>query len=1460
MEKEEVENEEGQKRPLSPVLRTRYRNRMYVRNNTSRINLASRFSNENVQKVGSDVEGFQFKTPTPVQSEKRFKADPSGFCTNSDKSANVPVSDSIRKQLKNDETLVNFKEESSNNNCIGIGLNKEIKDELFGDAMENAVLLDKVNELIKEEFSISIDNSKISDAVRNNEKILLIDEFNQMERISAHKENIPWEPNLFENEPTSKYTCTQELPCEILNTDVENPRTGGLKRKLNDTDELVNQDHQSNIRSKKINTSNAATANKQIAMAGFTTGSGKTIAISESGLAKSKQMFSDLSDDNNYVDISIDTKTLMNQSNTGFTTGSGKAIVISESVLAKSKKMFSELNDDNISIDKHSYRNTLGSQQNRSGFTTGSGKAIAISESMLAKSKQMFSELNKDSSCVDKNVHSKKMDNQQGMTGFTTGSGKALAVSQSALSKSKKMFSDFDDNSSVDKNISKKISRIPQSKSDFTTGSGKTIAILESTLARSKQMFSELEEDSSCMDKNSFKKTLGNQQGNIGFVTGTGKAIAISELALAKSKQMLVDLDDDTSWVDKNAYTKANANQQNNSNSTVRNKNAPIVNDQNTSNLGTTENEDPNMLLCSEILNDTETIIFKDEGDVSMDSSKIQNQSLKSVTKKKLGISRCKQIPISNRSIEKAKALFNDLDDNIRSPYKLPSNMNVYSSTPLKDNSNLTKQTNNSTLLSNLNITPVKRPIIEVKCENSPIILHEQTEGDTECWLQNLDKTHKKLVQQIEVLEERKKALKIQKQFLDSQNNTQKRQVLGVLSKEKLSKQRISLKQALSGRKMEDLAQLEQGVGIIPKNAASVHFNCSWNNKCTAVISTKDGAILIPNSQNLIGLSEITAGFKSMPGVDPNLIPSGWIENHYKWIVWKLASYDQFFSGMFTESLSIENIVQQLKYRYDREIDKAERSALRRILENDDVPQKRMVLCVSDIINTNDFVELELTDGWYCVRTVIDDLLKYQIKLSNIVVGTKVIVQCAEILNCNGCYPLEVPDYVRLKINYNCTRRATWDAKLGYQKVVEPFPINLGSIHCEGGNVGCISVYIARVYPLKYMEKMHTGKTVWRNAKAEERRVQEWENKEVTELEMIQQKVQEEYEKELKSNAAIKMDLVDPSQIKSSEVLYRMLETCNDPVTFKENLTSSQLSSVMEYQKVMCVQRNSELLERVSRELKKLKKSKRVVHCVLKLLVVDKLKSCNETVALNIWMPTEEHLQSLKEGFNFFIYNVVAKFNGELASTNKTYFKLQPSKMDVQQFQRSVHLISKLRYTIPNTSIKEFDTIGTVVLIDKSEHNQEVWIADSLGNLLFIKIFDGPNLCCILDNINPGQNVALMNILFCKPKPEFSVGIANQTSVITCFPQQKFLQEALEEYTKNFLPTETFLNNCKEKINVIHAVKGMESSVSMSRISMLMESNDSSAINSDFVNDTMVVTQLTSTDIAMSLIDTDQYL
>ncbi|KAK4877391.1 hypothetical protein RN001_009897 [Aquatica leii] len=1055
------------------------------------------------------------------------------------------------------------------------------------------------------------------------------------------------------------------------------------------------------------------------------------------------------------------------------------------------------------------------------------------------------------------NVNLPRINECISSTGFSTAGGKHIKISDTAWIKTKHLFDDEAFIITTNEVLEVPEKKIVESNSNSHLICVKPLENIEKNVniaenlsdGNSGQPGPKINPDLSTDFINDVQKVPGTSKG---FSTASGKTINVTKKALTKANNFFVEEFQYALKKCKQLFFSQNK-------ATHSNKECSTA-----PGLKTKVFEEP---LGTSIL--TNFGKNEDNFDLDMKDENINNSLLKGTpekhlqktvrTKKRLGISACKQIQIGNKSLDRAKMFFKELDDKDGLPPTTPVRSNIYSSTPLKQTYSLTKQVFKPSL-ADLNITPVKCLRKESTSECSPILMQMRTEGDTTTWIRNMQNEYDILQKRLHLIAERQNMLQEQQKYLNSQNSSRRRQVLGVLSEKKKSSARVTVRQLLDKRKPGDSlddATVKKSFNwnITPRNAVNLHFNCSWNNECPAAFYTKDGAVVIPTLDNLVGLSEIKAAFEAMLGVDPSLIPCGWIENHFKWIVWKLASYERNFSDVFAETLTVENIIQQLKYRYDREIDKVERSALRRVLEKDDIPQKRMVLCVSDIVKIGNLLEVELTDGWYSVWTTIDDLLVQQINLSKIVVGTKLIIQGAEILNCEGCHPLEVPGDVRLKINFNCTRRAAWDAKLGYQKIVKPFSLSLDSIHCEGGIVGCVKIYIARVYPLRYMEKFIKGKAVWRNIKAEEKRIREWENQQTKELEAIHQKVRDEYEKELKNKQNIKVSYNDLSEIDSPETLYGMLEASSDSDSFKEKLTSTQLQSIMDYHQIISDQRSSEISSRISKGVRKLQNSQRDVYPVLKLLVMDRQKVNEQTYVLHIWKPTEEHLHLLKEGSNFLIYNILLKSNGEFSSTYKTYFKSEPITQDVTKYRRGVVTILELQQPMSKLVIKEFDTIGTIVQINKSEFNQEVWVTDCIGNLLLVKVFEGSNTCCLFDNISRGQNLAFINIIYCEPRAGFAQGIANQFSVVTNFPQQKFLQEALSQ-----LPTDkSLLDDCDTKIKKLKLVKaqGMGSSISTSRLSTLMDSG--SVIDDNLEDTTMIPSYLTSTDIALSLIDTDQY-
>ena len=60
-----------------------------------------------------------------------------------------------------------------------------------------------------------------------------------------------------------------------------------------------------------------------------------------------------------------------------------------------------------------------------------------------------------------------------------------------------------------------------------------------------------------------------------------------------------------------------------------------------------------------------------------------------------------------------------------------------------------------------------------------------------------------------------------------------------------------------------------------------------------------DGAHLILDEKGTAGIEEVRRAFLSSLGVEPALVPSGWISNHYRWLVWKLAATECSFPQQF---------------------------------------------------------------------------------------------------------------------------------------------------------------------------------------------------------------------------------------------------------------------------------------------------------------------------------------------------------------------------------------------------------------------------------------------------------------------------------------------------------------------------------------------------------------------------------
>ncbi|CAO3685882.1 unnamed protein product [Rhizopus stolonifer] len=226
-------------------------------------------------------------------------------------------------------------------------------------------------------------------------------------------------------------------------------------------------------------------------------------------------------------------------------------------------------------------------------------------------------------------------------------------------------------------------------------------------------------------------------------------------------------------------------------------------------------------------------------------------------------------------------------------------------------------------------------------------------------------------------------------------------------------------------------------------------------------------------------------------GALPKNTPLKWVENHYQWIVWKLACQIRSFPHDFLSDWKPETVVHQLLYRHEREVNQGQRSVLKKIMEQDDTAAKNMILVISDIkeiksplaYDTSSKYQLQVSDGWYQMPVCIDSRMERAITKKRLKIGFKLSLCGAHLIHIPS---VDGENTQALSISTNRCLPVAWDTRLGYHPK-KCIIRNLASIFEDGGLVTLLDVVVCRKFPMFYTETMPGGSKLIRTAREEEK-------------------------------------------------------------------------------------------------------------------------------------------------------------------------------------------------------------------------------------------------------------------------------------------------------------------------------------------------------------------------------------
>uniref|UniRef100_H3DFR1 Tower domain-containing protein n=1 Tax=Tetraodon nigroviridis TaxID=99883 RepID=H3DFR1_TETNG len=650
---------------------------------------------------------------------------------------------------------------------------------------------------------------------------------------------------------------------------------------------------------------------------------------------------------------------------------------------------------------------------------------------------------------------------------------------------------------------------------------------------------------------------------------------------------------------------------------------------------------------------------------------------------------------------------------------------------------------------------------------------------------------------------------------------------------------RIPLKSAVNGKPPARYTPKQlYGLGvplnvleITSETAGSFRFSLQQFVKLESLtdkggIQLADGGWLIPRNDGTAGKEEFYRALCDTTGVDPKLISEEWVYNHYRWIVWKQASMERSFPEQLGSlCLTPEQVLLQLKYRYDIEVDQSRRPALRKIMERDDTAAKTLILCVCGVVSRgsspqkqglggvaapssdpqveNPFAVVWLTDGWYSIKAQLDGPLTSMLNRGRLPVGGKLIIHGAQLVGSqDACSPLEAPESIMLKIFANSSRRARWDAKLGFYRDPRPFLLPVSSLYNSGGPVGCVDIIILRSYPTLWMERKPEGGTVFRSGRAEEKEARRYNVHKEKAMEILFDKIQAEFEKEERDNRKprSRRRTIGDQDIKSlqdGEELYEAVG--DDPAYLEAHLTEQQAETLQNYKRLLIEKKQAELQDRYRRAVETAEDGtgscpKRDVAPVWRLSIADFMEKPGSVYQLNIWRPPSELQSLLKEGCRYKVYNLTttdSKKQGgnttvQLSGTKKTQFE------DLQASEEllSTYFQPRVSATFIDLQDPEFhslcgevDLTGYVIsIIDGQGFSPAFYLTDGKQNFVKVRCFSSFAQSGLEDVIKPSVLLALSNLQLrgqaTSPTP---VLYAGDLTVFSTNPKEVHLQESFSQ-------------------------------------------------------------------------------